>query len=369
MIPVRNLYYLLCYAWESLEEAGSVDLDEFDGFDRIEDLFGLVLARAVTRTARRGLDRSYIDFEEELAGVRGKVELAATIKQASLVRHRLVCSFEDLSPDVIHNQIIASTLDVLARHQPLDAGVRREVRIALSQMRDVSMISLSGQAFSRVHLDRNRRAYRFLIKVCRLLHETRMVDQGSGQSRFIGLDLERITMWRVFETFAAKFFEKEQSQYQVQAQRIVYWFDLHTRGLSSRNRVPVMRPDLYLSSEERRIILDTKFYSTGGLADETDGKLDPGNLYQLFAYVVNRERAHPEGPTHEGMLLYPTVGVETRVDFTTHGHQFQARSVDLGRPWREIHDAMLRVLDISTPDPGEPKTLYSPLPVGVTAEA
>ena len=64
----------------------------------------------------------------------------------------------------------------------------------------------------------------------------------------------------------------------------------------------------------------------------------------LFAYVMNRERSHPDGPTHEGILLYPTVGDETRVDFETHGHRFQARSVDLGRPWREVHEAMLSVL-------------------------
>ena len=82
-----------------------------------------------------------------------------------------------------------------------------------------------------------------------------------------------------------------------------------------------------------------------GLGEEPDARLNSGNLYQLFAYVVNRERTHPEGPTHEGMLLYATVGGETRVDFTTHDLRFQARSVDLGRPWREIHEAMLGVLN------------------------
>ena len=348
MIPIQNLYYLLCYAWDSLEEAQVVDLRELDDFDRIEDLFGLVLARAVTRIARRGLDWSYVDFQEELAGVRGKIELAATVKRSSSVRHRLVCSFEFLSPDVIHNQIIASTLDLIGRHEPLDAGVRREVRIALSRMRGVSVIPLTRQVFSRVHLDRNRRNYRFLINICRLLHDTRMVDQSSGQSRFIGLDLERITMWRVFETFTARFFEKEQSRYQVHSQRKVDWFELRTRGWSSHGRIPVMRPDLLLISGERRIILDTKFYSSGGIGEEPDAKLDAGNLYQLFAYVVNRERTCPEGPTHEGILLYPTVGEETQVDFSAHGHRFQARSVDLGMPWRRIHNGMLDVLDINT---------------------
>jgi len=299
VIPIRNLYYLLCYAWDNLEESGTVDVQELDDFDRIEDLFATVLARGVVRVARRGLDRSYIDFEEELAGVRGKIELGATIKRTSLVRQRLVCSFEDLSPDVVHNQIIASTLDVLARHDRLDRGVRAEVRLAISRMRGVSLIPLSRQVFSRVHLDRNRRAYRFLINVCRLLHDIHMVDQSSGESRFSGVDLEKLTLWRVFETFAARFFEREQDAYRVRAQTHVDWFELGTRGPTSAGRVPIMKPDLLLESDERRLILDTKFYKDGGLGDEPDAKLNSGNLYQLFAYVVNRQRTHPDGPPHE----------------------------------------------------------------------
>jgi len=59
---------------------------------------------------------------------------------------------------------------------------------------------------------------------------------------------------------------------------------------------------------------------------------------------VNRERTHPDGPQHEGILLYPTVGDQTRVDFTTHGLRFQARSVDLSQRWPNIHDDMLSVL-------------------------
>ena len=344
MIPVRNLYYLLCYAWDSVEEAGTVDVSELDDFDRIEDLFGTLLARGVARVARRGLDRSYVDFEEELAGVRGKIEFGTTIKRNSLVRQRLVCSFEELSPDVLHNQIIVSTLEVLARHKRLDPNVRAEVRLAISRMRGVSTIPLSRQTFSRVHLDRNRRAYRFLINLCRLLHDTHLVDESSGESRFAGVDLERLTMWRVFEDFSARFYEKEQREYRVRSQTRVDWFGLETRGPASEGRIPTMRPDLLLESVRRRIILDTKYYRDGGLGDDPGAKLNSSNLYQLFAYVVNRERTHPEGPTHEGLLLYPTVGRQTRVDFTTHDLRFQARSVDLGRPWAEIHEAMLEML-------------------------
>ena len=344
MIPVRNLYYLLCYAWDSLEEADTVDAEELDGFDRIEDLFGTVLARGVTRLARRGIDRNYVPFEEELPGIRGKIEMAATIRRTSLLRQRVVCSFEELSPDVVHNQILASTLDVVIRHGPLDVGVRNEVRLAASRLGGVSIVPLTGRLFARVQLDRNRRAYRFLLSVCRLLFDTHLVSQVSGESRFAGLDVERLVMWRVFELFAERFYEREQQTYQVSSQSNVAWWDLETRGPLSEGRIPRMIPDLILDGSERRIVLDTKFYKHGGLGSEENAKLHAGNLYQLFAYVMNRERSQPEGPLHEGILLYPTVGEEVRVDFSTHGHRFQARSVDLGRPWREIYEAMLGVL-------------------------
>ena len=82
------------------------------------------------------------------------------------------------------------------------------------------------------------------------------------------------------------------------------------------------------------------------LGDETNARLHSGHLYQLFAYVVNREMSNEGGPVHEGILLYPTVGDETRIDFLTHGRRFQARSVDLGSDGESIHSTMLQVIDL-----------------------
>ena len=58
MIPVQNLYYLLCYAWDEVAELESAEARELGAFSRLQDLFGWVLARSVLRLARRGLDRS-----------------------------------------------------------------------------------------------------------------------------------------------------------------------------------------------------------------------------------------------------------------------------------------------------------------------
>ena len=77
---------------------------------------------------------------------------------------------------------------------------------------------------------------------------------------------------------------------------------------ADRLRIPIMEADVILESTERRIIMDTKYYTSalsgwgGG-----SGKLHSPNLYQLLAYLRNREAARPDGPKHEGILLYPQV--------------------------------------------------------------
>jgi 5-methylcytosine-specific restriction enzyme subunit McrC len=45
-IPVRNLYYLLCYAWDRLEE-GDVVAAEQEGATELVDLFARVLEGGV----------------------------------------------------------------------------------------------------------------------------------------------------------------------------------------------------------------------------------------------------------------------------------------------------------------------------------
>ena len=69
-------------------------------------------------------------------------------------------------------------------------------------------------------------------------------------------------------------------------------------------------------------------------------------VFEDFAgrfYEREQDEYRVQGPTADASGLYPTVGRETRVDFT-HDLRFQARSVDLGKPWQQIHEAMLSAL-------------------------
>ena len=58
-IPILNIYYLLCYAWNKLEESGLVDVKTEDSTTLL-DLFARVLISGTTHILKRGLDRGYI---------------------------------------------------------------------------------------------------------------------------------------------------------------------------------------------------------------------------------------------------------------------------------------------------------------------
>ena len=68
-IPIRNIYYLLCYAWKRLDEGAIVDVSGVDSTE-LADLFGTVLTNGVRHLLRLGLDKDYELHEEELAAIR-----------------------------------------------------------------------------------------------------------------------------------------------------------------------------------------------------------------------------------------------------------------------------------------------------------
>ena len=103
-IPIENIYYLLCYAWNKLEEKDRINVS-IDDKTELLDLFAKVLINATKILLKRGIDKNYIDYTEEIAGVKGKVQISQTLKSNLLSKQRTVCAFDDFSSNIISNRI------------------------------------------------------------------------------------------------------------------------------------------------------------------------------------------------------------------------------------------------------------------------
>ena len=345
-IPIENIYYLLCYAWSHVEERDLVRLDELGGLERVHDLLGKLLAEGTFRLIRRGLDRGYRQVRDDLAGIRGKINMGETAKRALRARGHVACEFEELSHDVLHNRILRSTLRSLLQLSDLHASVRVAVRSAYKKLNGISEIPLNRQLFQQVQLDRNRRYYRFLLSVCRLIHERLLVDEQTGEVRFAGFSNEQL--WRLYEDFIIEFYDREQDVYDVNADgRRIRW-DYEGTPDRLRSKIPVMEADVILEAPGRRIIMDAKYYEEAPGGRRGD-RLRSNHLYQLLAYLRNREATNKTpGPKHEGILLYPTVEQPLDISVCLEGFSITARTIDLAQSWPSIHADMLAVVGVDS---------------------
>ena len=342
-IPIANIYYLLCYAWRYADQRDAVRADTLGKMERVQDLLAKVLAAGICRLIRQGIDRGYRERHEDIAGIRGKIVVGETVKRALRARGQVHCELEELSVDVMHNRILRSTLRSLLRLGDLDRSIRAEVRNAYLKLDGVQLVPLSRRQFSNVQLDGNRRHYRFLLSICRLIYEQLLVDERSGDATFTDFSDER--MAQLYENFIAEFYRREQQVFRVNGGgRRIRWLDDGTPE-HQRTSIPRMEADVILEAPHRRIILDAKFYREALGGRHGHRGLHSENLYQLLAYLRNREATVPSTRRHEGILLYPTVTDPIRIDVCLEGFWIHARSIDLAQDWRNIHRDMLQVIE------------------------
>jgi 5-methylcytosine-specific restriction enzyme subunit McrC len=345
-IPIANIYYLLCYAWDVLEEKETLaDVDALDSTDLL-NLFARVLANGTRRLLRRGLDRGYLPREDEIPGVRGKLLVTQTLRR-NLLRHgRAACAWDELEYDTLPNRILKTTLQRLHDAEELDPSTRADVHDLLRWLAPVRNIELTAEHFRRVQLHRNNRIYAFLLHICEFVHEHWLPAEHGGARRF--RDFVRDGLSELFENFVFNFYRHELSTgWQVSAP-FIQW-QLVAPNADALALVPRMETDVCLRGPGRAIILDTKFYAqalkTGSYGSP---KLSSPNLYQIFTYL-RQQSCEPGWEQAEGVLLYPRTTRDFAVEFTTPGHRIRALTLDLTKSWQNIHAALMQIVAAEPP--------------------
>lgn len=92
-IPIENLYYLLCYAWDVTDQLNKVKVDG-EHSHSLENLLASVLTNACERLLRRGLVQEYLFREQEVDGIRGKLNLAETLKSHRYRQGKTICTID-----------------------------------------------------------------------------------------------------------------------------------------------------------------------------------------------------------------------------------------------------------------------------------
>ena len=336
-VPLENVYYLLCYAWDHMEEGETIDLGS-ESFGGPVDLFARVLNQGVARLVARGLDRDYLSVREDVRGLKGKLDVGTTVKRNLLLAGKTHCGFDELSHDISQNRILKATLRQLTLASNLHPDLRREAERLYRKLDAVSDVPLSVGLFRSVRIHRNNQFYGFLLQICRVIHDNLLVNEKEGSISFVDFRDDEHRMGRLFEEFVRRFCRRE-TGWRV-SRPTINWSG--TRG--STARLPRMETDIVLQAGVRTIIIDTKFYSEPLSARFGKRRVISGHLYQIFAYVMNLTggTVYPDDET-EGWLLYAAVDRTFDYRFELMGRPFRACSIDLAQPWRGIRADLINL--------------------------
>lgn len=341
-IPIKNIYYLLSYGWDTGLDFTQTKGIDTSGYESLICLLSDVFVKQCEGILKRNLVHSYVTLTEEYPGIKGKLDFNQTLNRQVLRKGRAVCEFDEWSSNILINQILKTTLVDLLGFKEISKIQKSEIRRCLLRMGEVESIDLRVTLFSQVNLNRNNHHYRLALHIAELIAQNTVLDEAEGKKVFVDIGRDHQKLAKLFERFAFQFYRKH-SGYRVKKERINW--------LSDRfEYLPTMNTDITLESPNRKIIIDTKFYgSTLGSRGDDFGakKFHSANLYQIFSYVSNVAGANTQSNTHkaEGILLYPTVDVELSEKYLIKEHPISVFTVNLNADWQLIHERMLALLN------------------------
>jgi 5-methylcytosine-specific restriction enzyme subunit McrC len=342
-IPIHNLYYLLSYAWSHLELGERLSTGITD-YQESLDLYTRVLLNGCGPLLARGLHREYQDLTESYPGLRGRLLLTESLQRNTFPQGRTICVQDELTANILPNQLLKATLYRLLRTPKLDSNLRKEVRRTYDRFNQVGLHHTTPSAFTRVRLDRNNLHYDFLLKISRLIYEQTALIVSTGTYAFTDFFRNK-RMGEFFEAFVQNFYRKHLKNFSVSSPKIK-WQAQHLSGINP-NLLPQMNTDVWLENTDRIVILDTKFYkNTLATGRFSNTAIHSAHLYQISAYLRNAAESLREQnkPNPEGILLYPTVNDSLKEVYQLNGHRLQLVTLNLNQPWQGIHEELLNIM-------------------------
>ena len=337
MIPVRNIYYMLAYAFQILNEDGYRNMAT-EQFQNVADLYAAILIKGVSLQLKRGLDRNYISETETLSALRGKIDITESIKTQTMMRKQMVCTYDEFSVNTYMNRIIKTTLMKLL-HADINRSRKKEIRKLLVFFDGVQELHIRSINWNQQY-SKNNQTYQMLVSICYLVLKGLLQTTDDGSTKWMQF-LDEQRMCRLYEKFILEYYRKEHPKIKANASRIAWQLD--DSGFGEAQMLPVMQTDIMLSQGTKILIIDAKYYEHTTQINYDKHTLHSNNLYQIFAYVKNKEYELREKP-HEvaGMLLYAKTDEEIQPDqkYKMSGNWISTRTLDLNQDFEKIKEQL-----------------------------
>jgi len=261
------------------------------------DILIRLFADRLLAEGRRGLPRAYLTQEDDLAALRGRLDVIRQFTHHAVRPDRLACRFDSLMSDTPLLRIMKACVLMLRRHARSVETQRRldELRFLLSEVSDVPVTALP---WAQVRIDRTNRRWETLYGLAKLFlkREWQRTNHDAKASQGITL---LFAMNDLFEAYIAAIARRalRNSDLTVHSQGGLRYC-LMEEGESGRQRFQAT-PDILIKRDGQvTMVIDTKWKMIGQNPEDKKRGVSQSDVYQMMAYARLYE-------CREVMLLYP----------------------------------------------------------------
>lgn len=334
MIRIRNIYYMLSYAFQVLNEHGYKQVAT-EEFDNVAELCAAILFRGVTSQIKRGLNKEYVLQTEPLSTLRGKINVSSSIKAQTMLKRQLVCDHDEFSVNSYMNRVIRTTMEILVKSS-ITKERKKQLRKLLIYFSEVEPLRRESINW-KLQFNKNNQTYQMLISICYLILNGLLQTTSDGSTKLMDF-LDEQRMCRLYEKFILEYYRKEHPEIKATASQILWDTDDGYRDL-----LPVMQSDIMLRKGEKILVIDAKYYSHTTQRQYDVNALHSGNLYQIFTYVKNLDTGNTGNVS--GLLLYAKTDelVLPNNVYRMSGNAISVKTLDLDCEFAEIRKQLDKI--------------------------
>ncbi|PJG50926.1 restriction endonuclease [Bradyrhizobium forestalis] len=288
-----------------------------------------VFSEKLFATLRQGMPRAYTVREDDVSALRGSLNVVRQFTILAATPQRLACRFDELSPNIVLNQIMKATVARLLTISGNRENLRRLAELAFVY-EEVAPIPVRSLRWDQVVLDRTNVGWTELLRFARLLLQGRYQSTTSGTSEGFSLLFE---MNKLFEEFVGRSLKRALQgtdlAVRLQGPREYALIDRQSGALRFATR-----PDVVVSRNGKPLlVIDTKWKRLKEATDDPKRGVGQADVYQMMAYAHVYE-------CNRLMLLYPHHQELAERDGLVAVHQIARKldsligiaTVDLARP-------------------------------------
>jgi 5-methylcytosine-specific restriction enzyme subunit McrC len=312
--PIYNIFYFLGLLEEMKLDSEKVQISESNDFLTV--LFQSFI-HSVTSSTRKGLISGYVNREDSLQVLRGRIDFSRQLKRNPGNYFPFEVTLDDFIEDVSENQILKKALHVSLKYGLQNRNLRNQAQNLLFNFKDVSDIS-EVPAWNNSRLNSH---YWNALRLAELIISGNGFHENTGDVQINGFSID---MYKVFEDFVAKQLTERinSSDNQIVTQKSLL---LDIGGIYRE------KPDVIWYRKGKPFqVLDTKYKKPEGETEQRDSLND---LRQVISYasLLGLKEAH---------IVYGVADNARSIETRQEGITVYTHGLDLGRSPSQIEEQL-----------------------------